>query len=88
MFYFYILRCKDNSLYSGQTNDLEKRVKEHESNDTKSAKYTRTRRPVKLVYFESFSSRVESMRREREVKSWKKKRKEKMVKDFILSFPT
>lgn len=82
MFYFYILRCKDNSLYSGQTNDLKKRIREHESNDTKSAKYTRTRRPVKLVYFESYSSRVESMRREREVKSWTKKRKEKMVKDF------
>ena len=51
--YTYILRCSDGTLYTGWTTDLDRRVKEHNSEDC-GAKYTKTRRPVKLVYYERF----------------------------------
>ena len=64
--YTYILKCSDGTLYCGWTNDLEKRVKTH--NDGKGAKYTRSRLPVTLVYFEKFASSVEAQKREYEIK--------------------
>ncbi len=79
MFYFYILRCSDNSLYCGQTNDLERRIKEHNFDSKKSSKYTRGRRPVKLVYFEKFKTMGEAMKREWEVKKWPKVKKETLI---------
>lgn len=66
MNYTYILRCKDGSLYTGWTNDLEKRVAAH--NAGTGSKYTRTRRPVELIYYESFSTKSEAMRREVQIK--------------------
>lgn len=84
MYYFYVLRCFDNSLYCGQTNDLEKRVKEHNSS-LKSAKYTRGRRPVKLVHFEKFISLKEAVQRETEVKKWSKEKKETLIRKKIKS---
>ena len=62
----YILECSDGSFYTGWTNNLERRVKAH--NAGKGAKYTKSRKPVKLVYFESFSTKQEAMRREWEIK--------------------
>jgi len=79
MFYFYILRCNDDSLYCGQTNNLEKRVKEHNSGNSKSAKYTKSRQPVKLVYFEKFPTLQLAMRREFQIKKWTKVNKETLV---------
>lgn len=73
--YVYILECKDSTLYTGWTNSLEKRIKVH--NEGKGAKYTRGRVPVKLVYFEEFSTKNEAMKREKEIK--KLTRKEKML---------
>ncbi len=64
--YTYILRCKDGSLYTGWTNDLEKRVAAH--NAGAGSKYTRSRRPVALVYYESFPTKSEAMRREAQIK--------------------
>ena len=58
MYFFYIVRCSDNSLYCGQTNNLQKRIDEHNSSKTKSAKYTKIRRPVKLVYFEEYATLI------------------------------
>ena len=55
MNYTYIVRCKDGSLYTGWTNDIEKRIKAH--NEGKGAKYTKSRRPVKLVYYEEFQTK-------------------------------
>lgn len=66
MNYTYILRCQDGSLYTGWTNDLEKRVAAH--NAGTGSKYTRTRRPVELVYYESFPTKSEAMRREVQIK--------------------
>ena len=74
-YYVYIARCADESLYTGYCVDLKAREKKH--NDGKGAKYTKQRRPVTIVYHESFASRVEAMRRERQIKRWTKKKKEK-----------
>ena len=62
----YIVRCADGTLYTGWTNDLEKRVKAH--NDGRGAKYTHTRRPVTLVYSESLPTKEAALRREAAVK--------------------
>lgn len=79
MFYFYIVRCSDNTLYSGQTNNLEKRVKEHNFDKSKSAKYTKVRRPVKLVYSEKYETLQEAMKRELQVKKWSRDKKEALI---------
>ena len=73
----YILLCADGTLYTGWTNDLSARVKTHQ--DGKGAKYTRARRPVKLVYQECFSSRREAMQRECEIKQMPRKKKLELV---------
>ena len=75
--YTYIIRCKDNSLYVGWTNNLEKRIKAH--NDGKGAKYTKPRRPVELVYYEVFSTKQEAMSREYHLKKLSHKEKEKLI---------
>ena len=80
MYYFYIVRCSDNSLYCGQTNDLERRIKEHNSGNSRSATYTKLRRPVTLAYSESFKTIQESMKREWQVKKWTKVKKETLIK--------
>lgn len=76
MNYIYIVRCNDGTYYTGWTNDIEKRVKTH--NEGKGAKYTKTRRPVTLVYYESFQTKEEAMRREWEIKQMKRGEKEKL----------
>ena len=75
MNYTYIVRCNDG-YYTGWTNDIEKRLKTH--NEGKGAKYTKTRRPVTLVYYESFQTKEEAMRREWEIKQMKRGEKEKL----------
>ena len=64
--YTYILECGDGSLYTGWTNDLGKRVKTH--NAGQGAKYTRSRLPVRLVYFEAFADKREAQSREWQIK--------------------
>lgn len=80
MNYTYMVRCSDHSLYTGWTNDLEKRIQCH--NAKKGAKYTKPRLPVILVYFEEFDTKEEAMRREAEIKRLSKKRKELLVAEF------
>lgn len=75
--YTYILKCRDGSLYTGWTNDLERRIREH--NAGKGAKYTKTRRPVTLAYFEKFDTKEEAMSREYAIKRLKRKDKLKLV---------
>ena len=75
MNYTYILRCGDGTLYCGWTNDLEKRLSAH--NAGLGAKYTKSRRPVELVYSESFETKEEAMRREYRIK--RMSRAEKLV---------
>ncbi len=71
--YTYILECADGSLYTGYTPDLEKRVETH--NAGRGAKYTRGRRPVKLVYSEEYDTKEEAMRREYQIKHLKREEK-------------
>jgi putative endonuclease len=66
MNYTYILKCADGTLYTGWTNDLEKRLAAH--NAGKGARYTKSRLPVTLFYFEKFNTKEEAMRREWEIK--------------------
>ena len=72
----YILRCSDKTLYTGWTNDMEKRLAAH--NDGTGAKYTRGRRPVELVYKEEFATKQEAMRREAAIKKMSRAEKEKL----------
>ncbi len=76
--YTYIVECSDGTLYTGWTNDLQKRIQVH--NAGKGAKYTKSRTPVKLVYYESFSTKEEAMRREYEVKHYTRKEKEALFR--------
>lgn len=77
MNYTYIVECADGTLYCGWTNDLEKRLLDH--NDGKGAKYTRSRLPVKLVYFEEFDTREEAMSREWHIKELSREEKLKLI---------
>lgn len=79
MNYTYILKCSDGTLYCGWTNDLEKRLKTH--NEGKGAKYTRSRLPVVLVYYEQFGTSVEAQRREYAIKKLTRKQKQKLIND-------
>lgn len=78
-YYFYILRCADNSLYCGITTDLDRRTAEHNSKTAKSAKYTRAKGPVQLVYHEAYENKSLAIKREYEVKQWRKEEKEKLI---------
>ena len=73
MNYTYILRCSDGTLYCGWTNNLEKRLKAH--NEGKGAKYTRSRLPVTLVYYEEFETSVEAQKREYQIKQMTRQEK-------------
>lgn len=79
--YTYILECKDGSLYTGWTNDIEKRVEAHNSGN--GAKYTRARRPVKLVYLEESPTKEEAMSREYAIKHLTRQDKLKMIKEYM-----
>lgn len=79
MYYFYILRCSDNSLYCGMTSNLEKRLKEHNSNGSRGAKYLRAKKPVVMVYTETFEDLKTAMQREYEIKQWSKAKKEALI---------
>lgn len=81
MNYTYIVECSDGTLYTGWTNNLEKRLEAH--NAGKGAKYTKTRRPVKLVYQEQFETKEEAMSREYYIKQLSRKEKMKLMKEKI-----
>lgn len=76
--YCYLLKCVDNTLYCGYTNNIEKRVAAH--NAGKGAKYTQKRRPVKLVYFESFDTKSQAMQREYAIKQLSRSEKLQLIK--------
>ena len=77
LYYFYLARCADGSLYSGSCIDLSAREAAH--NEGKGAKYTRSHRPVKIIYHEEFALLVEARKREAQVKTWKKMQKENLA---------
>ena len=80
MTYTYILKCSDNSFYTGYTTDLSSRVKTH--NEGLGAKYTRGRLPVELVYYETFETKSQALKREISIKKLTKTQKEKLIENF------
>ena len=78
-FFVYILRTSSNTLYIGQTNDLEKRLHQHRSKSKKSAKYIRYFVSFELVYKEEYSTRQEAMKREWQLKKWTRAKKEALI---------
>ena len=77
MNYTYLLECSDHSFYCGWTNDLDKRLKAHNSGH--GAKYTRSRTPVELAYYEEFETKEEAMRRERQIKELTRMEKIRLI---------
>ncbi|MEI6304540.1 MAG: GIY-YIG nuclease family protein [Candidatus Taylorbacteria bacterium] len=80
MYYIYILKCVDDTLYVGSTNDLEGRIYRH-NNSKSGAHYTKIRRPVTLVYNEKFDTKSEALKREIEIKSWKRDKKLDLINE-------
>ena len=78
--YTYILECKDGTYYTGWTNNLEKRIKDH--NEGKGAKYTKARLPVSLIYHEEFQTKEEAMRREYAIKHMTRTEKTKLISGY------
>lgn len=73
MWYIYILLCQDGSLYTGSTNDVQKRFLAHQSG--KAAKYTRAHKPLKVIYQEELLTKSDALKREAEIKSWTRQQK-------------
>jgi len=84
-YYVYILRTSKNTLYIGQTNNLEKRIQEHKNKSSKSAKYIRYFSSFKLVYTEEYPTKKEAMKRETQLKKWPKTKKEALVRGDLIS---
>lgn len=80
MNYTYILECMDGTYYTGWTNNLEKRLKDH--NDGKGAKYTKARLPVSLIYYEEFQTKEEAMRREYAIKHMTRNEKKQLISEY------
>ena len=80
MHYIYLVRCADDSLYCGWTTDLKRRIDAHNGHIPGGAKYTRSRRPVTLVYAESFHQKQEAQRREYAIKRMTKTKKLGLIK--------
>lgn len=78
-FWVYILRCADGSYYTGHTDNLGKRVAEHQAGELPG--YTFTRRPVTVVYTEAFTTREEALACERRIKGWTRQKKEAMMRE-------
>jgi putative endonuclease len=78
MWFVYILRCTDGSLYTGITTDLDRRIEEHRSGT--GAKYTRSRTVEGFVYTAPFPTRSEALKREAEIKGWKREQKIALIK--------
>lgn len=84
MYYIYLVECKDKTLYCGVTTDLARRVKEH-NEGTKGAKYTRARRPVKVVWSARARTRARAQQREAEIKKLPKTKKLKLISESVIT---
>jgi putative endonuclease len=80
MYYTYIARCSDNSLYTGITNNISDREKRHNAGTGSS--YTAARRPIHIVYSKSFPTRSEAARREVQIRGWTRNKKERLIRSL------
>ncbi len=79
--FLYLARCADKTIYTGYTTNLKDR--EYKHNSGQGSKYTKYRRPVEIVYWEQFDTKIEAMKREAQIKCWSKIQKENLIKNFI-----
>ena len=87
LFYVYILKCKDDSFYTGITNSIERRLYEHNVGIDKDA-YTYSRRPVELVWFEMFTDPNQAIMIEKKIKGWSKRKKQALIDETLKNFST
>ncbi|MEF9958895.1 MAG: GIY-YIG nuclease family protein [Niameybacter sp.] len=80
MHFVYIVKCSDETYYTGYTNNIEKRLKAH--NEGKGAKYTRARLPVRLIYQETYENKSEALKREYAIKQLTRSKKEVLIKSL------
>ncbi len=80
--YVYIVKCNDSSLYTGITSNLERRIWQH-NNSKRGAKSVKPKLPVKLIYKELYNNRSEALKRESEIKGWKREKKLELVRDGL-----
>jgi len=78
--YVYILKCADNSYYTGSTKNLERRLAQHQAG--KGANHTKKHLPVKLIYFEEFQKIDEAFYREKQIQGWNRKKKEALINNM------
>jgi len=84
--YCYILKCADRTFYTGITNDIKRRIDEHNHDNKLSSKYVRVRRPVKLVYLERIDSKNQALKRENEIKDWNRDKKIQLIHCYGADF--
>ena len=77
MYYLYILLCKDNSIYTGVTNNIERRFSEHKNK--KGGHYTSSHQAVKIIYKEEYLTQKEALKRERQIKGWHREKKINLI---------
>ncbi len=77
MWYIYILKCEDGSLYTGMTSNLERRLSEHK--DFKGGHYTASHKVLERIYSESFQTKSEALKRESQIKGWSRKKKLELI---------
>ena len=81
--FVYMVRCSDDTFYTGMTMDVQRRIEEHRHSNSLGAKYTRTRRPICLVYCEGLETRSLATKREREIKRLTRKKKEDLIEKNV-----
>jgi putative endonuclease len=79
-YYVYILKCSDGSYYTGVTNNMEKRLLQHNSDDSLTS-YTSKRRPVELVYHQQFNDINQAIELEKQIKGWSRRKKEALINE-------
>jgi putative endonuclease len=80
MWIVYILQCSDESYYTGVTQNIERRIKEHNTDNKLGSKYVRSKRPARLVYLESAKSKSKALKRENEIKGYSREKKLELIK--------
>ena len=82
-YYVYIVECADGSFYTGYTSNVERRINEHNYSIKRGAKYTRSRRPVRLLYFEEYKTISLAMKRENQIKKMSRAQKRELVEKSV-----
>ena len=78
MWYVYLIQCKDGSFYTGVTSDIERRFKEHQTES--GSFHTKLHKPIKILYTEEYQKKLEAIRREKQIKSWRREKKLNLIK--------